>query len=771
MAGQQHSISLIDFTSLSNETSFLSQLNTNFQTLEDLLNNTYVKFQNPTSGSASAVVDDLDMDSNRIINLPQATENTEPVRYDQFLAGPANTNTILNGSGTPASGLGNNGDFYIDTDNNLIFGPKTSGAWGSGTSIRGGILSGSGVPASGLGEDGDFYIDTSADEVYGPKSGGSWGSGTSMVGSNGSDGKTILNGVVDPTTEGVDGDFYINTATMEIFGPKASGSWPASGVSITASLQNINYIEARKLLTSAQTLTTGTTATILWDSSGTNNSSWTNSDGTTQLMDLGAPKTISSVDTGTDTITFSSSHGYSTGDGPVMFENSGGALPTGISANTDYWVIKVDADEIQIATSYANAIAGTQVDITGAGSGTNTTRDDEYLVIPNSMTSCQIIVSGNFENIANTANAEFHIELSSSGDSFSATGFENSQQFIVNINDQNSTADEPNLYLVTPPITVSGGEKIRVRATQASGGNLDFGNTPARTFFSIVGYSGQSVGELPGIILRTSSNTIGGSAGAIQFKAVNDAAETLAFSRIEGFISDETDSSEDGYTRISSLLAGSLTEVVRLGVFDPTDTSLFGLQLSSSSQLYKNISSTNYKSILEYDFETQTASSSSSITFTSVPSSNVDRVVWRGRKIVSSDDDKELRFQFTSSGTPVTSAVYHNAVQTANTDDNTNSHGTKGETFGFIGQKASNYSLGSSSDEFMWVNLEIEDPNSSSDHKVYTYKGSYIAASGRLVSFSGGGIFASNSAVDGVKFFFEGSGNISSGTFNQRIYI
>jgi hypothetical protein len=49
----------------------------------------------------------------------------------------ADGKTILNGSGTPSVETGVNGDFYIDTANNLIFGPKTSGIWGSGTSIVG----------------------------------------------------------------------------------------------------------------------------------------------------------------------------------------------------------------------------------------------------------------------------------------------------------------------------------------------------------------------------------------------------------------------------------------------------------------------------------------------------------------------------------------------------------------------------------------------------------------------------------------------------------
>jgi hypothetical protein len=49
------------------------------------------------------------------------------------------------------------------------------------------------------------------------------------VGPPGADGRTILSGAVDPTTEGANGDFYINTATSTLFGPKASGTWP-SGV-------------------------------------------------------------------------------------------------------------------------------------------------------------------------------------------------------------------------------------------------------------------------------------------------------------------------------------------------------------------------------------------------------------------------------------------------------------------------------------------------------------------------------------------------------------
>jgi hypothetical protein len=61
-----------------------------------------------------------------------ATENSKA-------AGPSPTsavNTILSGSSVPAKTLGINGDFYIDTKNLNLYGPKTKGVWKVTTSLR-----------------------------------------------------------------------------------------------------------------------------------------------------------------------------------------------------------------------------------------------------------------------------------------------------------------------------------------------------------------------------------------------------------------------------------------------------------------------------------------------------------------------------------------------------------------------------------------------------------------------------------------------------------
>lgn len=98
------------------------------------------------------------------------------------------------------------------------------------------ILSGSVDPTTeGEGEDGDFYINTTSWQIFGPKD-TTWPAGVDLIGADGvdgtdgADGRTILSGAVDPTTEGEDGDFYLNTATSTLFGPKDT-TWPA-GVSL-----------------------------------------------------------------------------------------------------------------------------------------------------------------------------------------------------------------------------------------------------------------------------------------------------------------------------------------------------------------------------------------------------------------------------------------------------------------------------------------------------------------------------------------------------------
>lgn len=65
-------------------------------------------------------------------------------------------------------------------------------------------------------------------------------------------------------------------------------------------------------------------------------------------------------------------HGLQTGYGPVRTSNSGGALPAGVLAATDYYVIRSDADHLQLAATRSDALAGFAIDFTSNGTGTQT---------------------------------------------------------------------------------------------------------------------------------------------------------------------------------------------------------------------------------------------------------------------------------------------------------------------------------------------------------------------------------------------------------------
>lgn len=44
---------------------------------------------------------------------------------------------VLHGSGAPSNSLGIDGEFYIDTNTNKMYGPKTNGLWGTAVNLGG----------------------------------------------------------------------------------------------------------------------------------------------------------------------------------------------------------------------------------------------------------------------------------------------------------------------------------------------------------------------------------------------------------------------------------------------------------------------------------------------------------------------------------------------------------------------------------------------------------------------------------------------------------
>lgn len=80
---------------------------------------------------------------------------------------------------------------------------------------------------------------------------------------------------------------------------------------------------------------------------------------------------------GTTNVVTKSGHGLLTGDGPLPLTTVGGTPPAELvdQAAAGFYSIKVDANTFKVATTRANALAGTFVDFTGNGTGTTTISD------------------------------------------------------------------------------------------------------------------------------------------------------------------------------------------------------------------------------------------------------------------------------------------------------------------------------------------------------------------------------------------------------------
>lgn len=84
---------------------------------------------------------------------------------------------------------------------------------------------------------------------------------------------------------------------------------------------------------------------------------------------------IDSVTFAADTLT-KVAHGLQTGHGPIQLSTTG-VLPVGLSLDTDYLVIRVDDNTLQLANSLEDAVEGVPVPFADAGTGTHSLEGSE----------------------------------------------------------------------------------------------------------------------------------------------------------------------------------------------------------------------------------------------------------------------------------------------------------------------------------------------------------------------------------------------------------
>jgi hypothetical protein len=164
-------------------------------------------------------------------------------------------------------------------------------------------------------------------------------------------------------------------------------------------------------------------------------------------------------------------------------------------------------------------------------------------------------------------------------------------------------------------------------------------------------------------------------------------------------------------------------------------------------------------SLIKIDEEIVT-SAVSSVTLTGIDST-YDVYMLKINKVVPETDGNDYKLRVTESGTPNTTANYDRAFQTFRTDiDFQNVNGTN-ET-----ELDLSTSIGNAGSEQANAIMYIFGANNSSDNTFFTNEELQLGTTGLFIGLQGGGVFKSQSQVDGVQILCQaGSTNFSSGTF------
>lgn len=138
--------------------------------------------------------------------------------------------TIHSGPTAPAAGFGSSGDFWLDTTAGVLYGPKASGSWGLGLPLQSGPAGPTGPTSTTPGPTGSTGPASSVTGPTGPTS-----TTPGPTGPTGTRGATLLAGNGAPlSTYGANGDWYIDLAAADFYGPKAGGTWGAPTIDLLA---------------------------------------------------------------------------------------------------------------------------------------------------------------------------------------------------------------------------------------------------------------------------------------------------------------------------------------------------------------------------------------------------------------------------------------------------------------------------------------------------------------------------------------------------------
>lgn len=130
-----------------------------------------------------------------IIDLPptESPQGGNQGNQDESLNVPGKGEALIYlAKGIPSSSFGKTGDLYIDKTTAKLYGPKQSNKWGAAYDMAGSEMgndanqaalhAGGGAPGASTGKGGDYYINTTNGDLFGPKKANSWGTPINISG-------------------------------------------------------------------------------------------------------------------------------------------------------------------------------------------------------------------------------------------------------------------------------------------------------------------------------------------------------------------------------------------------------------------------------------------------------------------------------------------------------------------------------------------------------------------------------------------------------------
>lgn len=228
-----------------------------------------------------------------------------------------------------------------------------------------------------------------------------------------------------------------------------------------------------------------------------------------EYEEISIPDASGAVDTSTNVITFAN-HGFYTGLKVRLTTLS--ALPSPLAVDTDYWVIKVDDNKFKIASTFANAVGGTEIDLTSTGASVMN-------VIPQIPGALINVLFSGIDFAANSFKKNSHGFTSGLEVTVKASGL-----FPVGL-------DSETTYFVTNE-TENSFQLATSVANAASGTSIDLNDIADQWLIKLVGANGMYGGDP--VLLETSEGHV--KASSMSFQGEGEDSSTIFVDGVNNYL-------------------------------------------------------------------------------------------------------------------------------------------------------------------------------------------------------------------------------------------